>query len=135
MKTTDTPEPRGVILMLLSVFLFAANTLLVRAVSLRLPEADGWMALLCRGVVGMGMVAGLYGFGRGLSLKPLVGSRLVSIRGIIGAFSTAAFYLTIGHLGPARAVVLSLTYPIFATVIAGLWLKEKISPTAFLWMI
>jgi drug/metabolite transporter (DMT)-like permease len=120
--------------MLLSVFLFAANTLLLRALSLHLPQADGWMALLYRGVIGMGMVVALYGFGRGFSLRALLGSKLVVLRGVIGAFSTAAFYLSIAQLGASRAVVLSLTYPIFATIIAAVWLKERASRSALLWM-
>ena len=120
--------------MLLSVLLFAANTLLLRALSLHLPEADGWMALLYRGAIGMSMVAALYGFGRGFSLRALFGSRLVVLRGVIGAFSTAAFYLSIAQLGASRAVVLSLTYPIFATLIAAWWLKERASRVALLWM-
>ncbi len=135
MNPTDNPAPRGVLLMLLSVLLFATNTLLLRYVTMHLPQADGWLALLCRGAVGMAMVGALYGFGRGLSLKALIGNKLVSLRGIIGALSTAAFYLTITHLGPARAVVLSLTYPVFATLIAAIWLKERISVLAMIWMI
>jgi drug/metabolite transporter (DMT)-like permease len=134
MKPPDPPDPRGTLLMLLSVFLFAANTLLLRAMSLHLPQADGWMALLYRGVVGMGMVAALYGFGRGFSMRAMLGSRLVVLRGVIGAFSTAAFYLSIAQLGASRAVVLSLTYPIFATVIAAIWLKERASRAALAWM-
>lgn len=135
MKPPDPTDPRGLLLMLLSVFLFAANTLLLRALSLHLPEADGWMALLYRGTIGMGMVAALYGFGRGLSWRSLVGSRLVALRGIVGAYSTAAFYLTIAELGASRSVVLNLTYPIFATVIAAVWLKERVKPAALGWMI
>lgn len=135
MKPPDPNDPRGIALMLLSVFLFAANTLLLRALSLHLPAADGWMGALYRGTVGMLMVAALYGFGRGLSLKALVGSRLVALRGIVGALSIAAFYLTIAELGASRAVVLNLTYPIFATLIAAWWLKEHVSRPALLWMI
>jgi drug/metabolite transporter (DMT)-like permease len=134
MKPPDTHDPRGFLLMLLSVILFAANTLLLRAISLHLPAADGWMAALYRGTVGMLMVAALYGFGRGLSLKALVGSKLVALRGVIGALSIAAFYLTIAELGASRAVVLNLTYPIFATLIAAWWLKERVSRAAVLWM-
>lgn len=134
MKTTDATDPRGLCLMLLSVFLFAANTLLLRAVSLRLPDVGGWTALLYRGGIGMAMVAALYGFGRGLSPRALIGSKLVVLRGVIGALSTAAFYLSIGELGASRAVVISLTYPIFATLIAAWWLKEKASRAALLWM-
>ena len=134
MKPPDTTDPRGFLLMLLSVFLFAANTLLLRALGLHLPAADGWMAALYRGIIGMLMVAALYGFGRGLSLKALLGTKLVALRGIVGALSIAAFYLTIAELGASRAVVLNLTYPIFATLIAAWWLKEHVPRTALLWM-
>lgn len=135
MKPPDSHDPRGVLLMLLSVLLFAANTLLMRALSLHIPAADGWMGILYRGSVGMLMVGALYGFGRGLSLKALIGSRLVALRGVIGALATAAFYVTIGSLGASRAVVLNLTYPIFATLIAAWWLRESISRRALLWML
>ena len=134
MKPPESHDPRGLLMMLLSVMLFAANTLLLRALSLHLPAADGWMAALYRGAFGMLLVAALYGFGRGLSMKALTGSRLVALRGIIGALSIAAFYLTIATLGASRAVVLNLTYPIFATLIAAWWLKEKVSRQALLWM-
>lgn len=136
MKPAETSESRhGLPLMLLSVVLFAANTLLLRAIHLHLPAADAGMAMLYRGAIGMLLVAALYGFGRGLSLGRLVGSRLVMLRGIIGAIGIGAFYLTIGELGASRAIVLNLSYPIFATLIAAVWLKEKISIAAALWML
>lgn len=135
MTTTDTHDLRGTLLMLLSVILFAANTLLLRALALHVPAADAWLAALYRGTAGMLMVAALYGFGRGLSLKALLGSRLVALRGVVGALSIAAFYLTIPELGASRAVVLNLTYPVFATLIAAWWLKEELSRQALLWML
>lgn len=135
MKPTTNTAPPGIVLMLASVFLFSANSLLLRAVSLHLPDISGWTALLYRGAIGMAMVVAVYGFGRGLSPRAFVGSKLVVLRGLIGAFSTAAFYLSISHLGASRAVVLSLTYPIFATMIAAWWLKERVSRAALLWMI
>ena len=134
MNPPDPPDPRGTLLLLLSVLLFAANTLLLRALSLHLPQADGWTALLYRGTIGMGMVAALYGFGRGFSIRALLGGKLVILRGVIGAFSPAAFYLSIAQLGASRAVVLGLTYPIFATIITAFWLKERASRVALLWM-
>lgn len=134
MKTNPAHDPRGILMMLLSVVLFAVNTLLLRSIAMHVPAADGWLAALYRGTVGMLMVALLYGFGRGLSLKALVGSRLVALRGIVGALSIAAFYLTIPTLGASRAVVLNLTYPIFATLIAAWWLKERFTRGALLWM-
>lgn len=121
--------------MLLSVVLFAANTLLLKALVLRMPAADGWMAALYRGAVGLVMVGALYGAGRGLALRALVGRPLVVLRGVVGALSIAAFYVTIEKLGASRAVVLNLTYPIFATGIAAWWLKERVTRVALLWML
>ncbi|PAW75474.1 MAG: hypothetical protein B9S38_01485 [Verrucomicrobiia bacterium Tous-C4TDCM] len=123
MKPPDPTDPRGTLLMLLSVFLFAANTLLLRALSLHLPQADGWMALLYRGVIGMGMVVALYGFGRGFSMRALLGSKLVILRGVIGAFSTAAFYLSVTNayrtLPVSRGSSIQMLLPLVTA--AGAW--------------
>ncbi len=135
LKNDDTFDRRSVMLMLGSVVLFAANTLLIRAVALHTPAADGWVAILFRGAVGMAVVYALFGRGRGLDLKRVFSGRLIAIRGVVGALSTVAFYITIIHLGAGRAVILNLTYPIFASVIAAIWLKEKVNRTAMLWML
>ena len=135
MKNDDTLAPRSVMLMVTSVLLFATNTLMVRAVALHTPEANGWVAILFRGAVGMMVVYALFGKGRGLDLKRMFTGRLITIRGVIGALSTIAFYITIVKIGAGRAVILNLTYPIFATIIAAFWLKEKISRAAMVWML
>ena len=135
LKTDDSFDRRSVMLMLGSVVLFAANTLLIRAVALHTPAADGWVAILFRGAVGLAVVYALFGRGRGLDLKRMFSGRLISIRGVVGALSTVAFYITIIHLGAGRAVILNLTYPIFASVIAAFWLKEKLSRPAMVWML
>jgi drug/metabolite transporter (DMT)-like permease len=129
------PSRRSIVLMLLSVVLFAANTLLVRGLALRQPAADGWLASLLRGVVGLVLVALLYGRGRGLKPASLLGNRLVVLRGIVGALGILAFYLTVVHLGAARGVVLNLTYPMWGTLIAAVWLKERVTRGALLWMV
>jgi drug/metabolite transporter (DMT)-like permease len=135
LKNDDSFDRRSVILMLGSVFLFAANTLLVRAVAIHAPAADGWVALLFRGIVGTIVVFAMFGWGRGLVPKRLFSSRLVLMRGIIGALATLAFYITIVELGAARAVIINLTYPIFASIIAAFWLKEKLSAPRVVWML
>lgn len=122
-------------LMLASVILFAVNTLLVRAVALHVPAADGWMASFFRGVVGLAVVFLMYGAGRGLRASRLVMGKWVIIRGVVGALSIVAFYVTVVKLGAGRAVVLNLTYPMFATIIAALWLKETLTRAAVLWTV
>lgn len=132
---TALSDRRSVFLMLLSVILFSANTLIIRGISAHVPAADGWLASLFRGICGLIVVAALFGFGRGFDPKRLIGSRLVMIRGVVGAIGILAFYVTVTKLGAARAVVLNLTYPAFATIIAAFWLKESISRAAMLWMV
>jgi drug/metabolite transporter (DMT)-like permease len=132
---TALSDRRSVFLMLLSVVLFSANTLIIRGISAHVPAADGWLASLFRGICGLIVVAALFGFGRGFDPKRLIGSRLVMIRGIVGAIGILAFYVTVTKLGAARAVVLNLTYPAFATIIAAFWLKETITRAAMLWMV
>lgn len=120
--------------MLLSVVLFAANTLMIRAVSIHAPAADGWVATIFRGGVGLIFVFAVFGGGRGFQPNRLFKGKLITIRGIVGALSIIAFYVTVVKIGAARAVIINLTYPIFASVIAAIWLKETLSRSAILWM-
>ncbi len=131
----DSFDRRSILLMLASVVLFATNTLLIRAVALSAPAVDGWVAMLFRGSVGIAVVFALFGFGRGLDPGRLFRGKLITIRGIVGALSTVAFYITVIQLGAGRAVIINLTYPIFASVIAAFWLKEKLSRAAMAWML
>lgn len=134
MNEDDGLDRRSVFLMLASVILFAANTLLIRAVSLHAPAADGWVATFFRGAVGVLVVYAVFGWGRGLAPRRLFANPLILARGIVGALTIAVFYITIIKLGAARAVILNLTYPIFATIIASVWLKEKLGRAAMIWM-
>lgn len=134
-NTDDLFDRRSVLHMLGSVVLFAINTLLIRAIAEHTPDVDGWLATFFRGVVGLAVVFAMFGSGRGLKPERLVKGTLITIRGVVGALSIIAFYVTIVKIGAARAVILNLTYPIFATIIAAIWLKEKISRSALVWML
>lgn len=134
-KNNPQSDARGVMLMLTSVALFSLNTLVIRGIAMRFPEADGWVASLFRGTLGLVVVFALHGWGRGLEPRRLFSNRLVTLRGVIGGMATLVFYITIVKLGAARAVILNLTYPVFATIIAAVWLKEKLSRGAVFWMI
>lgn len=133
---TDSPHDfRSILPMLISVVLFSINTLMVRAISVHAPAADGWIATVFRGLVGLAVVIALHGYGRGLRLDRLFASSLITLRGVIGGVAIVIFYITIVKLGAARAVILNLTYPVFASIIAAVWLKEKLSRAALLWML
>ncbi len=121
--------------MLASVVLFAANTLLIRAASDFSVAADGWMALLFRGVLGVFLLHAIYRKSGILDWKRVFTNRFVFMRGLIGGVAIISFYITIVELGAARASVINLTYPMFATLIAAFWLKEKVSMVKRVWLV
>lgn len=132
MKTTS--ETTGTILMLLSIVCFTANTLVVRALALHFPSCDGWQVTLFRGLAGTIIVLLIYTKGRGLRLRSMIDRPKIILRGILGAGGVAIFYLTIIELGAARAVVINLTYPIFAALLAALVLKEELQGGKLFWI-
>lgn len=121
--------------MFLSMLLFAVNTLLIRAISLHFPAADGWMASLFRGITGIAVVFALHGRGRGFQPSHLFTSRLLLLRGLVGGAAIIIYYTTIVKLGASRAVIINLTYPLFGSIIAAVWLREKLGRTSILWML
>jgi len=62
-------------------------------------------------------------------------NRLVVLRGLIGCIGIICFYITITELGAGRAIVINLTYPMFATVIAAFWLGEKVRVATRWWLV
>lgn len=131
-KDDESGDFGGVLWMLASVVLFTANTLLIKAASIAAPAADGWVAILFRGAIGVALLQLLYAKGGKLGWRRMFSNPLVVARGLVGGVAIILFYLTITELGAARATVLNLTYPMFATVIAALWLGEKV-PVATRW--
>lgn len=126
---------KGVAWMLASVVLFAGNTLMIRAASLVTDGADGWMAALFRGAVGVLILVFFYSNGRGFEWRRMFSNRLVVLRGLIGGVGIICFYITIPELGAGRAIVINLTYPMFATVVAAFWLKERVRVVTSCWLV
>lgn len=135
MSLAGKNEGAGVSQMLVSVILFTVNTLMVRWLALRFPEIDGWMVTLFRGLAGILLVWMLFTRGRGLQAGHLINRTLVIARGLLGAVGIYLYYLSIIHLGAGRAVIINLTYPIFASIIAAIILKEALSKRKLGWII
>ena len=128
-------ETKGIILMLLSIVCFTVNTLAVRALALYFPGCDGWQVTLFRGLAGTVVVLVLFSKSGHLRLRSLVDRPKIVLRGLLGAAGVSMFYITIIHLGPARAVVINLTYPIFAALLAAWLLKESLTPAKLVWIL
>ena len=78
-----TEERVGILLMLLSIVLFAANVLLLRAISLRTPAVDGYLASVFRGWIGLVVVFVAFR-GRGLQPRHLWTRPMMMLRGAAG---------------------------------------------------
>jgi len=124
--TESTSTRKGITLMLLSVLFFTVNCLIIRGVGL-FANIDGWFSSFTRGLAGTIFVVALYSRGRGLQLSHLLKPTLIW-RGILGVTTITMLYFTIIHLGAGRALVINLTYPLWGTLIAAIWLREKIHP-------
>lgn len=120
--------------MLISIFFFTLNTLAVRALALAIPACDGWVITFFRGIAGTIVVLALYSKADQLRLRSMLDRPKVMARGLLGAIGVALYYITVIELGAARAVVINLTYPIFAAILARVFLKEALSTKKLFWI-
>lgn len=120
-------HPRwGAICMLLSIVFFSVNSLTLKHLSQS--EVSPWIALLVRAVVGMVFVALMFGLGGQVDFRRAISDRMLAYRGLLGVFGTIAYYLTIPALGPGKATLISSTYVVISSLMAGWFLKEALSP-------
>ncbi|RKX33383.1 MAG: hypothetical protein DRP71_10465 [Verrucomicrobia bacterium] len=117
---------KAVLLMLLSVVLFAGNALLIRALG-TLGQVDAWVVSTSRFLVGFAVLFGLFYRRGNFQPRHLFSNPLLIIRGILGAIGVWIYYLTLVELGPGRATFISNTYVVFGAIMAGLFLREPLS--------
>jgi len=116
----------GIFLMILSVLAFGIMASLVRSMS----HISTYITVFVRFAIGVGIV-GILAMMRKIDLK-FVRSPLLLLRGITGAASVALFYLAIVKIGMGKASVYSYSYPLFASLLSAIVLKEKIQTTKWL---
>lgn len=135
--TTTQPIPaahpavhsiRGaVLLMLLSVLLFAGNVLLIRVLG-GLGSIDSWMISTFRFLVGFAVLFGFFYSRGGFQPLHMLTNPLLILRGVLGGIGVWIFYLTVIKIGPGRATFISNTYVVFGAVMAAVFLHEKLTP-------
>jgi drug/metabolite transporter (DMT)-like permease len=123
MKGLVLPERwRGLPLLVLSSFLFAAMALFARMLSGRLSVGQ----VVCgRFAVGLLFLAAYY---------PLMGQRprfgrpgLWALRGIFGGISVYLYFFCIDRLAVGPAVLLNACWPIFGSIMGFFFLNERVS--------
>ena len=115
--------------MILSVLAFGIMASLVRSMS----HVSTYITVFVRFAIGVGIV-GILAMLRKIDLK-FVRSPLLLLRGITGTASVALFYLAIVKIGMGKASVYSYSYPLFASLLSVIVLKEKIQTTKWLMML
>ncbi|WP_309380687.1 DMT family transporter [Cerasicoccus frondis] len=116
---------RGVLLMLLSVVLFSVNCLIVKYLGQR-GEVSFWAVNFYRGLAGTTFAVFLAGAGAGQVLRVFYKPLLI-LRGILGGVALAMFYVTVFHMDLGTASVLNLTYVLWGTLFAALFLGERLN--------
>lgn len=136
MPSDPDPPPlidlrRGSLWMLLSLAGFTGMALLIKHLGMA-RGVSPWLALLFRAVVGMLVVLAVYAPGGRVHFRRALFSRKLVARGILGAFGTAAYYLTLPVLGAGKATLLGNTWVIWSAIIAVFALGELLTPRKIL---
>jgi drug/metabolite transporter (DMT)-like permease len=117
--------------MTLSLLCFTGNALLLKQATFA-HGADAWLALLFRAVGGVGVVLLLWRRGVKVEFRRALTVPMLVSRGVVGGVSTAAYYVTIGPLGPGKATLISFTWVIWSAIMAAYVLREALSPVKIL---
>lgn len=118
----------GIFLMIMSVIAFGIMASLVRSMS----HVSTYITVFVRFAIGVGII-GILAMMRKIDLK-FVRSPLLLLRGITGTASVALFYLAIVKIGMGKASVYSYSYPLFASLLSAIVLKEKVHATKWVMM-
>jgi len=116
----------GITLMILSVVAFAIMATLVKSMS----HVSTYVTVFMRFSVGVGILS-ILALMRKIDLT-FVRSPLLLLRGITGTASVALFYLAIVKIGMGKGSVYSYSYPVFASLLSAIVLKERISSAKWL---
>lgn len=121
--------------MTVSLLSFTANALLLKHMSSACGTGP-WMALLFRAGTGFLITLAFFpsvprGSPRprlgGLDIRRAATGRMLVSRGILGAFGTAAYYVTLPVLGAGKATLIGNTWVIWSALMAVFVLKEHLS--------
>lgn len=124
----------GALWMLLSLGCFTGNALLLKHLGSE-HGVSPWLALLFRAVVGIGIVCIVFpprithretAARSALDLRRAATSRMLVSRGVLGAFGTAAYYVTLPVLGAGKATLIGNTWVIWSALMAVFMLKEHL---------
>jgi drug/metabolite transporter (DMT)-like permease len=111
---------KGIILIMASNIAFCLMASLVRYAS----NIGSYKAALFRFVIGMGLLGTAALLGK-IRLS-FVHSHFLFFRGLLGGAAVVIFFLSISKLGIAKGTVINYSYPIFASILGAVFLRERV---------
>lgn len=117
---------KGILLMVFSAVLFSAMSVIVKSLS----GVNTFLITFMRFFTGLVLILFLYANGT-IQIKPK-NLPWLAVRGIFGALAVMLLYTGITKIGLGKGTMLNYTYPVFATLLAPLLLKEKNKPRIWL---
>ncbi len=112
--------------MLLASILFGIMAFMAKVLSFYLPAEEIVFIRFLIGLIGLILILLVGKIKLDLKNKPLL-----IFRGLVGGAAITCYFKAISMIPLSDAVLLSFTYPIFATLFASLWLKEELKLGAF----
>ncbi len=112
--------------MVFSAILFSAMSIIVKNLS----SVNTFLITFMRFFTGLVFIVILYTSGT-IQIKPK-NLPWLAVRGVFGALAVMLLYLGITRIGLGKGTMLNYTYPVFATILAPLLLKEKNLPRIWL---
>ena len=113
---------RGIVLMLAATVAFCIMSALLKIAE----DVSPFKTVLFRFAVGLGLL-GLAALWGKIRLE-FFRKGLLFWRGLIGGLGVFIFFLSIVKLGVGKGTVFSYSYPVFASIFSGFFLKERIRP-------
>jgi drug/metabolite transporter (DMT)-like permease len=108
--------------MVVSTLAFSVMSALLKVAS----DISPFKTVLFRFAVGLGLL-GLAALWGKIRLE-FVRSRLLFFRGLIGGTAVFILFLSIVKLGVGKGTLFCYSYPVFASIFSGLFLRERIRP-------
>ncbi|PZF77105.1 EamA/RhaT family transporter [Aestuariivirga litoralis] len=118
----------GVISLCAGVFVFSMQDAILKGLS---GEHAVTLAIVLRSIVGLPLLLAMVWYENGLGALRTRNWKLLVARGLILLTSYTTYYLAFPALPMAEAVALFFTSPIFVTILAALFLREKVTLKAW----
>jgi drug/metabolite transporter (DMT)-like permease len=123
-------KARGPVMMFISAIFFSCMAILVKMLSSSVPAAE---IIFFRAFISLAIIMGMVAAGK---VKFSVKNRGKTVfRGVMGGISLILYFNAITLTSVSNAVLLSYTYPIFASIFSNVYLNEKLTKEKILFII